>query len=140
MVGELWCEMIITISFTSHHRHTQEVTGVAWNPSDLCTLATASDDQSVRIWRVDRERGNVNTRPNVASLDERLGGSPLEERHAESAPQESSSEAVEAPSAPVRSTSFNDQPETPTTGRQVLCNPIEFERSYAAFILLPCCR
>ncbi|KAJ3146655.1 hypothetical protein HDU89_006127 [Geranomyces variabilis] len=35
--------------------HTGEVTGVSWNRSDLGTLASCSDDASVRIWKVDMD-------------------------------------------------------------------------------------
>jgi WD40 repeat protein len=34
-----------------------QVTGVTWSPTDFCTIATASDDQTVRIWKVNRELG-----------------------------------------------------------------------------------
>ncbi|XP_062429560.1 denticleless protein homolog [Rhea pennata] len=34
--------------------HSQEVTSVAWCPSDFTKIATCSDDNSVRIWRLQR--------------------------------------------------------------------------------------
>lgn len=35
-------------------RHTSEVNGVAWHRHDFTTLATCSDDGSVRCWHIDR--------------------------------------------------------------------------------------
>ncbi|NWU69149.1 DTL protein, partial [Pterocles burchelli] len=34
--------------------HTQEVTSIAWCPSDFTKIATCSDDNTVRIWRLQR--------------------------------------------------------------------------------------
>ncbi|KAJ8269858.1 hypothetical protein GJAV_G00107610 [Gymnothorax javanicus] len=34
--------------------HSQEVTSVAWCPTDFTKIATCSDDNTVRIWRLDR--------------------------------------------------------------------------------------
>eukprot|EP00062_Callorhinchus_milii_P019229 gi/632973600/ref/XP_007903231.1/ PREDICTED: denticleless protein homolog [Callorhinchus milii] len=34
--------------------HSQEVTSVTWCPSDFTKIATCSDDNTVRIWRLDR--------------------------------------------------------------------------------------
>ncbi|XP_039385350.1 denticleless protein homolog isoform X3 [Mauremys reevesii] len=36
--------------------HSQEVTSVAWCPSDFTKIATCSDDNTVRIWRLRRDR------------------------------------------------------------------------------------
>ncbi|XP_068024862.1 denticleless protein homolog [Melanerpes formicivorus] len=36
------------------HGHSQEVTSIAWCPSDFTKIATCSDDNSVRIWRLQR--------------------------------------------------------------------------------------
>ncbi|XP_062911890.1 denticleless protein homolog [Mobula hypostoma] len=35
--------------------HTQEVTSVSWCPSDFSKIATCSDDNTVRIWRLNRK-------------------------------------------------------------------------------------
>ena len=51
---------------SSRGSHSHEVTGVAWSPIDLGTLATASDDQTVRVWSVDRELGRLNSGPHSA--------------------------------------------------------------------------
>ncbi|XP_067845047.1 denticleless protein homolog [Heptranchias perlo] len=37
--------------------HSQEVTSVSWCPSDFTKIATCSDDNTVRIWRLDRKMG-----------------------------------------------------------------------------------
>ena len=34
--------------------HTKEVTAVAWCPTDLSKIATCSDDNDLRLWRVNR--------------------------------------------------------------------------------------
>ncbi|KFP30292.1 Denticleless protein, partial [Colius striatus] len=36
------------------HGHSQEVTSIAWCPSDFTKIATCSDDNTVRIWRLRR--------------------------------------------------------------------------------------
>ncbi|XP_067421104.1 denticleless protein homolog [Emydura macquarii macquarii] len=35
--------------------HSQEVTSVAWCPSDFAKIATCSDDNTVRVWRLQRD-------------------------------------------------------------------------------------
>ncbi|KAF4082529.1 hypothetical protein AMELA_G00152550 [Ameiurus melas] len=37
--------------------HSQEVTSVTWSPSDFTKIATCSDDNTVRIWRLSRSVG-----------------------------------------------------------------------------------
>ncbi|XP_051866850.1 denticleless protein homolog isoform X2 [Pristis pectinata] len=37
--------------------HSQEVTSVSWCPSDFSKIATCSDDNTVRIWRLNRKVG-----------------------------------------------------------------------------------
>uniref|UniRef100_A0A8C8SFQ0 Denticleless E3 ubiquitin protein ligase homolog n=1 Tax=Pelusios castaneus TaxID=367368 RepID=A0A8C8SFQ0_9SAUR len=37
--------------------HSQEVTSVAWCPSDFTKIATCSDDNTVRVWRLQRDCG-----------------------------------------------------------------------------------
>ncbi|XP_072364750.1 denticleless protein homolog isoform X2 [Scyliorhinus torazame] len=37
------------------HGHSQEVTCVSWCPSDFSKIATCSDDNTVRIWRLNRK-------------------------------------------------------------------------------------
>ena len=34
--------------------HTREVTAVAWCPTDLSKMVTCSDDNDLRLWRVNR--------------------------------------------------------------------------------------
>ncbi|XP_030201817.1 denticleless protein homolog [Gadus morhua] len=34
--------------------HSQEVTSITWSPTDFTKIATCSDDNTVRIWRLDR--------------------------------------------------------------------------------------
>lgn len=44
--------------------HRAEVTGVDWSPTDLCQVASCSDDGDVRVWRVQRgtaQRASVGT-------------------------------------------------------------------------------
>ncbi|XP_069464629.1 denticleless protein homolog [Ambystoma mexicanum] len=41
--------------------HSQEVTSVAWCPSDFTKIATCSDDNTVRIWRLNRGTGEEQT-------------------------------------------------------------------------------
>ncbi|XP_078505871.1 denticleless protein homolog [Lissotriton helveticus] len=36
--------------------HSQEVTSVAWCPSDFTKIATCSDDNTVRVWRLNRSK------------------------------------------------------------------------------------
>jgi WD40 repeat protein len=36
--------------------HSNEVTGVAWSPTDICRLVTLSDDNTVWIWRLNQCR------------------------------------------------------------------------------------
>ncbi|KAK7103220.1 denticleless protein homolog [Littorina saxatilis] len=44
--------------------HTQDVSAVDWCPTDLCKLATLSDDLSLRVWRPDPRGGGVED-PNI---------------------------------------------------------------------------
>lgn len=39
--------------------HTNEVTAVAWCPTDYTTVVSGSDDATLRVWRVDREDGRA---------------------------------------------------------------------------------
>ncbi|XP_078085953.1 denticleless protein homolog [Mustelus asterias] len=41
------------------HGHTQEVTCVSWCPSDFSKIATCSDDNTVRIWRLNQKIGEA---------------------------------------------------------------------------------
>ncbi|XP_041069701.1 denticleless protein homolog isoform X1 [Carcharodon carcharias] len=56
------------------HGHTQEVTCVSWCPSDFSKIATCSDDNTVRIWRLNRKMG-------VAQSD--LVGTACQKKHLE---------------------------------------------------------
>ncbi|KAF7690411.1 denticleless protein homolog [Silurus meridionalis] len=49
--------------------HSQEVTSVTWSPSDFTKIATCSDDNTVRIWRLNRSMDG-----NLASGDLNLVG------------------------------------------------------------------
>ena len=98
--------------------HTQEVTGVAWDALDFCTLATASDDQSVRVWKVDRELGRINSGPNSAWCADPADEAAAEPAAAPAAVHEgqATSSSTAAPAAPPARAAV---PETPNTGRQV---------------------
>lgn len=55
--------------------HESEVTAVAWCPTNFHTLLSASDDTTVRVWRVDRERG-----PQLNQATWQPSGQPTERR------------------------------------------------------------
>ncbi|XP_071775216.1 denticleless protein homolog [Centroberyx gerrardi] len=79
--------------------HSQEVTSIAWCPTDFTKIATCSDDNTVRIWRLDRgvdgaksSVGEANlvgwARPKSASVragtSSRVGSTPAKTRLTES--------------------------------------------------------
>ncbi|XP_061099232.1 denticleless protein homolog isoform X1 [Conger conger] len=48
--------------------HTQEVTSVAWCPTDFTKIASCSDDNTVRIWRLDRGADGMRSSIGQANL------------------------------------------------------------------------
>jgi len=47
------CSPILSLS-----GHNNEVTGVAWCPTDICRLVTLSDDNTVWIWRLNHGKNS----------------------------------------------------------------------------------
>ncbi|KAG9344645.1 hypothetical protein JZ751_010330 [Albula glossodonta] len=102
--------------------HSQEVTSVAWCPTDFTKIASCSDDNTVRIWRLDRGAdgskssiGEANlvgwARPKPV-LEARSPGGPLgvSERTPAKSPRAESLGAISSPQAAACAPSGADLP------------------------------
>ncbi|NXU09430.1 DTL protein, partial [Pardalotus punctatus] len=83
--------------------HSQEVTSIAWCPSDFSKIATCSDDNTVRIWRLRRhpeEEKSVSRKNNLVGW---VTQKKPEEQHGAASPQSTPAKAFPAGSTCISS-------------------------------------